>query len=64
MRAPDPDKKLLQKRLQTYQTHLELRERDLDKLHAETEAFLFLIDFLLSAGRVEAAREAISERLQ
>ncbi|MCT2575710.1 MAG: hypothetical protein E5X23_16705 [Mesorhizobium sp.] len=64
MRAPDPDKKLLQNRLETYQALLDLRERDLDKLHAETEAFLLLIDFLLSAGRVEAAREAISERLQ
>ncbi|RWM25179.1 hypothetical protein [Mesorhizobium sp.] len=64
MRAPDPDKKLLQERLETYQALLDLRERDMDRLYAESDAFLVLLDFLLSAGRIEAAREAILERLQ
>ncbi|MER9580484.1 hypothetical protein [Mesorhizobium sp. M0276] len=64
MRAPHPDQRLLREQLETYRALLDLREHDIDRLHAESEAFLRLLDFLLSAGLIEAAREAIRERLQ
>ncbi len=64
MREPHPDQRLLREQLETYRALLDLREHDIDRLHAEDEAFLIYLDFLLSAGRVEAAHEAIRERRQ
>lgn len=64
MRAPHLDERLSLEQLETYRALLNLREHDIDRLHAEGEAFLIYLDFLLSAGRIEAAHKAIRERLQ
>ncbi|KQV68045.1 hypothetical protein [Rhizobium sp. Root1220] len=52
-----------QDELATIKALLNLREHDVDRLHAEHAAFLLLLTFLLAAGRIEVARDAIGKRL-
>ncbi|MDX8445333.1 hypothetical protein [Mesorhizobium captivum] len=54
----------LLERLETVEAQLDLAHHDIDKLHAEREAELSWLGFLLAAGLVRAAREAIWEWLQ
>lgn len=49
--------------IETLRSLLELREHDVERLHAEHAGFLLWIYFLLSAGLVEAAQDAVWRRL-